>query len=335
MHDMPSADKREPHAMKRPRVLSLVVLFLGVLGLIFTVTAGRRVTAEDARAPRSDDAPRAVEPIAASDVDAGILLLEALQDPKLPKIPTNIPQLPVPQTPKPGSQKGFGRFSHTSPGDHASFARAGGCSSCHNRAGLAATLPGHKSCDKCHNFAELQPTQFCGICHTTAPAVKTVTRSRSFSSFFSHVSHEKGAGRPAQGCAACHKPTGASQTIPAFALNTHSMCYSCHTAGSRIGDCSECHRVGGRNPWKGGDGSRAEKGFTHVTHSPRQGLSCEQCHDAVAGPAGRQVTEPATQQHFPGKGRTCASCHNDKPTFGEKDFGDCKKCHKAAASFRL
>lgn len=339
MRDMPPSDKPERHAPQRPRVLSLVVLFLGALGLLFTIAPSWHVTAENAVTDQAATVT-AEQPLAAtaaiSDADTGILdVVAPQQDPKLPKIPTNIPQLPVPETPKPGSQKGFGRFSHTSPGNHAGFARAGSCNSCHSRAGLAASLPGHNACDKCHNFPELQPTQFCGICHTTAPAVKTVTRSRSFSSFFSHVSHARGAGRPAQGCAACHKPTGASQTIPAFALNTHAMCYSCHTQGSRIGDCSECHRSGGRNPWKGGDGGRAEKGFTHVTHGARQGLSCDECHTTQPGPAGRQVTEPVAQQHFPGKGKTCASCHNDKPTFGEKDFGDCKKCHKAAASFRL
>jgi hypothetical protein len=296
----------------RLRWLQLAVLLAGALGLALAVAPNRPVTAED-------DANQPAE--------------QGQNPPKQPRIPTGIPQVPVPATPKPGSQKGFGNFSHTTPGDHASFAR-GNCGSCHGRAGLAATLPGHKSCDKCHNFAELQPTQFCGICHTNAPAMKTVTRSRSFNTLFAHASHERGAGRPGNGCVACHKPVGASQSIPAYSLNTHQMCYSCHTAGSKIGDCSECHRSGGRNPWRGTDSARAEKGFTHVTHGPRQGLSCEKCHDVRPGGQGRQVTSTVAEQHFPGRAQSCATCHNDKPTFGEKDFGDCKKCHKGA-TFRL
>ena len=261
------------------------------------------------------------------------------QDPKLPRIPTGIPQVPIPDAPKQPSGPILGRFSHTSPGAHAGFARSGSCSSCHSRAGLAATLPGHKSCNDCHNFIQLrqeQPTQYCGVCHApaTSSAVKTVTRARSFNSLFAHVSHARGAGRPAQGCALCHKPTGALQTIPAFTLNTHQLCFSCHTQGSRIGDCSECHKSGGRGGWKGPGGVAFGKGFSHVQHGPRQRLSCDECHTTRPGPAGRQVSSTDAEQHFPGKGQSCASCHNDKPTFGEKDFGDCRKCHKGG-SFRL
>jgi c(7)-type cytochrome triheme protein len=300
------------------RVLPLLVVLFGVLGLIFIVTSSRRVTAETAPAP----AFFAVTP------ETFMPLTDTLgQDPKQPRLP-NIPTVPLPQQ---GQAKPYGRFSHVSPGDHAGFGRPGNCSSCHNRAGLSGgTLPGHNACSKCHNFVELgQTPNFCGACHTTAPAVKSVRAIRSFNSLFDHLSHRSSA------CTACHKPQGARQSIPVSNVGVHGMCYSCHTTGTRLGDCGTCHRPGRPGGWRVGPiGNAYGKAFTHATHSPRQGVNCTECHTVRAGPNGRQVSSTNPQQHFPAGGNTCATCHNDKKSFGEKDFGDCKKCHKGA-TFRL
>jgi c(7)-type cytochrome triheme protein len=246
--------------------------------------------------------------------------------PKLPQIPGNIPTVPIPDA-KP--KKVMGRFSHTSPGDHASFGNPGNCSSCHNRAGLTGgTLPGHRSCDKCHNFPELTQTSapsFCGICHTNGDkgAVKTVRNIRSFNSLFNHQSHRN------NNCAVCHKPQGAKQSIPPSNVNVHAQCYTCHTAGSKIGSCGECHRSGRPGGWNASTASPAYgRAFSHVTHGGRQRLDCNDCHTITRTGRSDDITSIDTEQHFPKGGqKNCVSCHNDKPTFGEKDFGDCKKCH--------
>ena len=309
MRDLQTPNK----TAKRQRVLSLIVVLLGALGLIFIATAGRRVTAEDGKLVPA--APTLAE------------LAALRQDPKLPKIPGNIPVVPVPDA---NPKKAMGRFSHTSPGDH-SFGRIGSCSACHARAGLTGgTLPGHRSCDKCHNFPELTQTSgpsFCGVCHTVAPAVKSVRNIRSFNSLFDHQSHRS------SDCSACHKAAGARQSIPASNVNVHGLCYTCHTAGSKIGDCSACHRPGRPGGWNASTGSVAYgRAFTHVTHGSRQRLDCNDCHTILRRGGSNDISSIDTKQHFPDKDKNCSSCHNDKPTFGEKDFGDCRKCH-AGKSF--
>jgi c(7)-type cytochrome triheme protein len=152
--------------------------------------------------------------------------------------------------------------------------------------------------------------------------MKSVRNIRSFNSLFNHQSH-----RSSQ-CSACHKPQGTKQSIPASNVNVHGLCYTCHTAGSKIGDCGECHRPGRPGGWNASTSAVAYgRGFAHNDHSSRQRLDCNDCHTITRSGRSNDITSIDTKQHFPDRDKSCASCHNDKPTFGEKDFGDCKKCH--------
>jgi c(7)-type cytochrome triheme protein len=77
--------------------------------------------------------------------------------------------------------------------------------------------------------------------------------------------------------------------------------------------------------------------FSHATHGPAQRLSCESCHTVMGrGLAqGRQVNSILAAQHFASaRAQSCMTCHNGKRAFGDTDFNDCRKCHKAAG-FRL
>jgi hypothetical protein len=245
------------------------------------------------------------------------------------------------------SDTDFSRFSHTSQ-RHASLA----CAQCHERRDNSAQprLPGHKSCTGCHLPQFVTPNiPMCAICHTNLdgrnPPVKNFPSLQSFNARFDHAQHDTGSARPAEGCAACHRPAGrAALSIPA-GLGAHQQCYTCHTPGAQssgrdISSCGACHQVGGysRTP----AASRSFVAFRHSTHGPRQGMTCNDCHQLRAGlPQSQQVTAPRFAQHFAAAGISCASCHNDRRrvggrvVFGDARFDNCAKCHTNARSFRL
>jgi c(7)-type cytochrome triheme protein len=231
----------------------------------------------------------------------------------------------------------FSNFSHTLPA-HSGVA----CASCHQRAGNAPqpALPGHKSCTGCHFQQFVTAGQpICAICHTnvesSSPPVKAFPPLKSFNARFDHAQHTTGAGRPEQGCAACHTSArrGVALSIPS-GLQAHQNCYQCHTPGAQsagrdISSCGACHAPGGyrRTP---ADSRAFRVSFSHAAHGPRQGLSCAECHGVRAGaPQSRQVTSPRPTQHFAsGRAQSCMTCHNNRRAFGGEDFSDCKRCHK-------
>lgn len=238
----------------------------------------------------------------------------------------------------------YSKFSHTSPGAHAGFSSPASCANCHQRNGTQTTpsYPGHKACISCHltQFTTAN-IQMCTICHVndlgnTNPALKAFPRLRSFRVSYDHQQHI----RAGAACATCHKPArgGVALTAPVD-LNAHKVCYSCHSPGasaSNLSACGTCHSVGGyalSTP-----GARAySASFSHATHGPRQRLNCTDCHTVLRSglPPTKQVASPATFQHFAkSRAQSCLTCHNGQRAFGDKDFGDCRRCHKGA-TFRM
>ncbi|HEY0100127.1 MAG TPA: cytochrome c3 family protein [Pyrinomonadaceae bacterium] len=248
--------------------------------------------------------------------------------------------------PPQGSGVDFSRFLHGSP-RHASLA----CAACHKRdANNSArpNLPGHKACTDCHlpQFVS-NNIPMCAICHTDVqsgnPPVKGFPSIRSFNAKFDHAQHNTGAARPSNGCVACHTPASrrsAALTIPA-GFNAHSQCYTCHTSnaqssGRDIASCGVCHSLAARYFRTPTNARAFRASFSHATHGARQRLGCNDCHNLRAGLAqSRQVTAPAVSQHFnTTRGQSCMSCHNGRRAFGDADFNDCKRCHKAQ-TFRM
>ena len=238
----------------------------------------------------------------------------------------------------------FSKFLHDSP-RHASLA----CASCHRRDNSTRpTLPGHKACTDCHlpQFVS-NNVPVCAICHTDLnsqnPPVKGFPSIRSFNAKFDHAQHNTGAARPAAGCADCHTPAArraAAMTIPA-GFNAHAQCYTCHTPNSQangrdIASCGVCHTLNARFFRTPTNARAFRASFSHATHGARQRLGCNDCHNLRAGlPQSRQVTAPAVAQHFnTARGQSCMTCHNGRRAFGDADFNDCKRCHKAQ-TFRM
>lgn len=283
------------------RWLSLCVLAAGGLALALTLLPDARVSALPS-VPAGASAPAEVEPAGAQGAD-------------------------------------YSRFTHTSP-EHARLA----CLLCHRRENdwpRPVRSEGHTPCAGCHaqQFADAQ-SPLCTICHANpaSGAVKPFPALRSFNVKFDHARHARGAARPAEGCAACHRPArrGVALSIPAGA-SAHTTCFRCHTpraqAGGRdISSCGACHGLGryARTP----EAARAYRvNFSHAEHGARRGLSCNECHRVRAGmPQGRQVTSPAPSQHrAPARAESCMSCHDDRRAFGGDDFSDCKRCHQGNA----
>jgi c(7)-type cytochrome triheme protein len=260
----------------------------------------------------------------------------------------------APAAPEPAAQDqnlDFSKFRHDSD-KHRSL----GCGDCHQRASDnsvrpsydgKASLPGHHACTKCHDQFVTDPNSpMCYICHTTLEngqhPVKDFPGLLSFNARFDHAQHNTGGARPANGCAACHTPSGrraAAMSIPAH-LNAHAQCYTCHTpnaqsGGRDIASCGVCHQLGSYT--RTGTGARAfAVSFSHATHGRRQGLNCADCHNLRAGAAQRlQVTSTRPLQHFgSGRAQTCMTCHNGRRAFGDQNFNECAKCHKGT-TFRL
>jgi c(7)-type cytochrome triheme protein len=238
----------------------------------------------------------------------------------------------------------FSKFLHNS-SRHASLA----CAACHARDNSTRpNLPGHKACTDCHLPQFLSTNiPMCAICHTDVqsrnPPVKSFPSLRSFNAKFDHAQHNTGAARPASGCAACHTPASrrsAAMTIPA-GFNAHAQCYTCHTSnaqsnGRDIASCGVCHSLTARYFRTPTNARAFRASFSHATHGARQRLGCNDCHNLRAGlPQSRQVTAPAVSQHFnTTRAQSCMTCHNGRRAFGDADFNDCRRCHKAQ-TFRM
>lgn len=268
-------------------------------------------------------------------VFASLLLLALASYKHTPALPAAVTALPA-SAAEPQGVEGS-RFSHTIE-RHASL----NCASCHARTDNSSTprWPGHKACTDCHvqEFVT-QGGQLCLNCHTNVegndPPLKPFPGLSGFNMRFDHARHASGGGRPEQGCASCHRPArrGVALTIPAGAP-AHDNCYSCHTPDARgsagdISSCMTCHTQGGyrRTP---ANARAYSVSFSHATHSARQRMSCDDCHQVRAGAGqGRQVTAPQPTQHFgAARAQTCMTCHNNRRAFGGDDFADCKRCHK-------
>mgnify|MGYP000049965863 CR=1 FL=1 len=246
------------------------------------------------------------------------------------------------ETPAPipvkASDSTFKEFSHSIP-EHKEFE----CISCHRREGKSRELDfaGHESCVGCHmgqfidNSVTDQNRAMCSICHASLdskePAMKPfpVKFKEGFNMKFDHAVHNRGEGRPPNGCAACHSPAGAAQTIPS-GIATHNNCYTCHTPESKVASCSVCHELA---PYRRTLPSQYnfKAIFRHSDHTARQGVSCDECHTVVAGPGqGRQVRNISVLQHRAAPGADCLSCHNGRRAFTGNDpfaVSTCTRCH--------
>lgn len=233
-------------------------------------------------------------------------------------------------------QVNYSRFTHANP-QHARLP----CLLCHQRndnSPRPVRSAGHSPCAGCHTqqFSD-SSSPICTICHANpqqSAAVKPFPRLRSFNVKFDHATHARGGARPANTCAACHRPEGrgVALSIPA-GLSAHTTCFRCHAPNARAGgqdiaSCNTCHRLGGyRRTPESAPAFRVN--FSHAEHT-RKGLSCAECHAVRAGAAqGRQVTSPQPLMHHAApRAQSCMTCHNDRRAFGGDDFSDCKKCHE-------
>ena len=246
------------------------------------------------------------------------------------------------ETPEPiavrASDSTFTKFSHTIP-EHKTFE----CMSCHQREGKSRELEytGHESCVGCHlsqfieNSVTAENRAMCSICHASLeskqpPMNEFPTKFKEgFNMKFDHAAHNRGEGRPPQGCAACHKPAGAGQTIP-IGISTHNDCYTCHTPETKIASCSVCHELASYRRTVPSQYS-FKAIFRHSDHTSRQGINCDECHTVAAGAGqGRQVRNISVLQHRAAPGADCLSCHNGRRAFtGNDPFAveTCTRCH--------
>lgn len=242
----------------------------------------------------------------------------------------------------PVSAKTFETFSHQIP-EHKQF----DCNGCHQREerSVKIKLNGHESCIGCHLNQFLnrddESQAICAICHSDTksnePPVKAFPTkfTEGFNMKFDHAAHSQGEGRPPEGCASCHKPSGAGQTIP-IGITAHSNCFTCHTTESNIGSCNVCHQLA---PYRRTTRSQYnfKALFRHGDHT--RGISCDECHSVVAGaPNSRQVTHIAILEHRTTPGNSCLQCHNGKRAFdgnSKFDYTNCSKCHKGTGLGKL
>jgi c(7)-type cytochrome triheme protein len=244
------------------------------------------------------------------------------------------------ETPEPPvvnvSDSSFSKFDH-SVAEHKQFE----CNSCHRREANSRELEfaGHDSCVGCHLSQFTNPGErpaMCAICHdkmdVTPPTMKTFPAKfiEGFNMKFDHAAHETGKGRPAQGCAHCHSPSGPGQSIP-IGIATHNNCFGCHTPETKIGSCATCHALAPYN--RTTQSEYAFKAiFRHQDHTARQGVSCNECHNVIAGaPNSRQVSNIQILEHLTGPGNNCAQCHNGRRAFtgnNPLDVNSCTRCHK-------
>jgi c(7)-type cytochrome triheme protein len=235
------------------------------------------------------------------------------------------------------SEKNFEAFSHKIK-EHKQFE----CATCHQREGRSLDMEyaGHESCVGCHlnQFVsrELMDKNktMCAICHTAnMPDTRAFpTRFKEgWNLKFDHADHDNGAGRPAEGCASCHRSSGPGKTILS-GFDSHANCYACHTADSKIGSsCSTCHELAPYNRTLQSE-YNFRYIFRHDDHGPAQGVSCNECHKVTAGAAtGRQVSNIAIREHLTPPGSNCAQCHNGRRAFSgnnPSNVSSCSMCHK-------
>ena len=236
------------------------------------------------------------------------------------------------------NQQNNGNFSHRTRA-HADI----NCNSCHQRSDNSITpkFAGHSACIDCHLTQFVTPqSPMCAICHSNVqnspPPMRAFPTNfkEQFNMKFDHAAHNRGGGRPAQGCVACHKPirAGVAQSIPVN-LNAHNQCYSCHTpnrvvGGRDIGSCNMCHSLSGYRRTST-NAVAFQANFSHSDHGARQRLGCADCHSVKAGAQQtKQVSSPIVAEHFSSsRAMSCMNCHNDKRAFGERNFANCKRCH--------
>ena len=249
-------------------------------------------------------------------------------------VPVTASETPVPP-PTRASDTDFGKFSHDVP-EHKQFA----CDSCHRREkGRDIEFAGHEACIGCHlNQFTSNQGQICTICHQETRSVPPPVQSfpikfqEGFNMKFDHAAHDRGEGRPAEGCVACHAPNGAGKTIP-VGIAAHADCFTCHTPESKIGACNVCHDLA---PYSRTSQSRYvfRAVFRHSDHTNAQGVSCGDCHNVRAGaPQSRQVTNILAQEHKVAPGNNCAACHNGSRAFDGNNplqFNNCQRCHRGA-----
>jgi c(7)-type cytochrome triheme protein len=245
----------------------------------------------------------------------------------------------APLIPASTAAKVFKTFSHKVP-EHKKFA----CDTCHQREGRSAQieLAGHESCIGCHlnQFIARDDQLMCTICHDNLKSDPPTQRAfptrfaEGFNMKFDHAAHTRGAGQPREGCAACHKPSGPGQTIP-VGIQTHSTCYACHTAESKIGTCNVCHQMA---PYT--RTLQSQYSFKAIfTHGDHRAVGCDECHKVVPGaPNARQVTHISILEHRAAPTNTCLQCHNGKRAFTGNDpfnVGSCVRCHKGPGFAKL
>jgi len=246
---------------------------------------------------------------------------------------------PVPER---ASTATFEAFSHKIP-EHKQFA----CDTCHTRSGrsIMSKFGGHESCIGCHlnQFTSREDQAMCTICHTDTkssdPPVKAFPAKfiEGFNMKFDHAAHETGKGRPAAGCAHCHSPSGPGQSIQ-IGIDTHNNCFACHTPDTKVGSCATCHALGPYNRTTQSE-YRFPAIFRHGDHTSRQGVSCNECHNVIAGaPNSHQVTNIQILEHLTGPGNNCLQCHNGRRAFtgnNPLDVNSCTKCHKGMSNVPL
>ena len=215
----------------------------------------------------------------------------------------------------------YRRFRHGVP-EHSSLP----CLLCHKRNDNSPTMKfsGHLPCAGCHveQFKD-NKSPLCYICHTET-GLKRFPPLRSFGVRFSHAVHTR-----QTNCATCHKQSrrGVAFSIPQGG-NGHVTCFQCHkpdmqAGGSNIGSCNVCHQAG--RPPRNNDWAKAfTVNFNHSEHGASRRLSCTSCHTV----AGKTVVSPAPAMHFPPRGKSCATCHDNSRAFGGTDFNDCRRCHE-------
>ncbi len=279
-------------------------------------------------AARAKNVIKAALVLAAMIVFAASCIQQA-QKSSVPVTSSETPEIPPARV----ADTTFKSFSHSVP-EHKQFV----CASCHQREGRALNMEyaGHDSCIGCHFNQFTNADQvICAVCHTAAPpAMKTFPAKfiEGFNMKFDHAAHMQGKGRPADGCAACHSPSGPGESI-LIGFQSHSTCYACHTAESKIGSCSVCHQVAPYSRTVQSNYSfRAI--FRHGDHTARQGVSCSECHSVIAGaPNSRQVTNISILEHRTSPGNNCLQCHNGRRAFtgnNPLDVASCTKCHKGS-----
>jgi hypothetical protein len=249
-------------------------------------------------------------------------------------VPLTASETPTP-VPARSLNTDFGTFSHDVP-EHKQFA----CDSCHRRgSGQEINLAGHEACIGCHlSQFTVKEGPICAICHqetqSSPPPVRAFPAKfeEGFNMKFDHAAHERGEGRPAEGCVSCHEPRGPGKAIP-IGIRAHANCYTCHTPDKQIGACNTCHELA---PYNRTPQSRYLFTiiFSHADHSAAQGVSCNECHDVRPGaPQSRQVSLPIAFEHPERKanpgGVNCLTCHNGARAFGGgiNDFANCSRCH--------